>query len=127
MLWASYSGHTKRGAALFAHKIYAVANILKFLNDNQTVKNRSGYDMKITNRILVLVVLTSVPSLCSADKLDDALKAFDNGHYATALRLWGSLAKNGNTIAQDNIASMYQEGKGVPQDYAQAAHWFKRA
>ena len=38
-----------------------------------------------------------------------------------------SLADQGNAQAQFNLGFMYQRGHGVPQDYAQAAKWFRLA
>src|ERR1035437_5616552 len=31
------------------------------------------------------------------------------------------------TLCQNNLGSMYQNGKGVPQDYAQALAWYRKA
>ena len=30
-------------------------------------------------------------------------------------------------MAQDTLAVMYEDGKGVPQDYAEAVNWFRKA
>jgi uncharacterized protein len=35
--------------------------------------------------------------------------------------------KTGDTRAQGNIGVMYAHGEGVPQDYAEAVKWFRRA
>lgn len=32
-----------------------------------------------------------------------------------------------NPLVQDNLAVIFAEGKGVPQDYAKAAEWFRKA
>lgn len=37
------------------------------------------------------------------------------------------LVKQGNADAQFNLGKMYEERKGVPQDYKTAVKWFKRA
>lgn len=42
-----------------------------------------------------------------------------------ALRLWRLAAEQGNASAQHNLGAMYDKGRGVPQDYAEAAKWFR--
>jgi uncharacterized protein len=53
--------------------------------------------------------------------------AYKTGDYATALREWKPLAKQGNASAQFNLGLMYRNGEGVPQDYKTAVKWFKIA
>ena len=53
--------------------------------------------------------------------------AHDKGDYATALREWTPLAKQGNASAQYNLGYMYANGKGVPQDYIRAHMWYNFA
>ncbi|WP_244062436.1 tetratricopeptide repeat protein, partial [Aeromonas caviae] len=36
-------------------------------------------------------------------------------------------AEQGEVIAQSSLGSMYDNGKGVPQDYKQAVTWFRKA
>jgi len=38
-----------------------------------------------------------------------------------------SLAEDGDAWAQNELASIYLEGEDVPQDYVQAAYWFRSA
>ena len=38
-----------------------------------------------------------------------------------------ALAEQGNVEAQSEIGTMYALGQGVPQDYAQAAYWRRKA
>ncbi|WP_348225683.1 hypothetical protein [Nitrosomonas sp. Is79A3] len=44
-------------------------------------------------------------------------------YYLTALKF----AKQGDASAQYNLAMMYQLGKSVPQDSAQARSWYRKA
>ena len=46
--------------------------------------------------------------------------AYQQGDFATALRLWRSLAYLGEAFAQAALGTMYANGKGVPQDDAEA-------
>jgi len=47
--------------------------------------------------------------------------------FATALALFGSLAKNGNPLAQGALGMMYDQGQGVPQSHTIAAQWYLKA
>ena len=62
-----------------------------------------------------------------AGPFEDGVAASRRGDYATALRIFHSLAGEGNAEAQFNLGVMYFDGKGVPQDYAEAAKWFRLA
>jgi TPR repeat protein len=82
------------------------------------------------NRLLILPVLfftllVGTPAF-SAD-LQKGLTAYESGDYATALREWTPLAKQGNADAQYNLGGMYDNGQGVPQDYKTAVKWWKLA
>jgi TPR repeat protein len=37
------------------------------------------------------------------------------------------MAEQGHAEAQYNLGGMYAEGRGVPQDYGEAAKWFRKA
>jgi hypothetical protein len=43
------------------------------------------------------------------------LTAYKSGDYATALREWTPLAKQGDAFAQYNLGVMYGNGQGVPR------------
>jgi hypothetical protein len=43
----------------------------------------------------------------------DGLNAYDKQDYAAALKEWEPLAKQGNADAQNNLGTMYANGKGV--------------
>jgi S1-C subfamily serine protease len=55
---------------------------------------------------------------------DEALAAYNRGDFATALRLWRSLADQGQPDAMYNLGLMYAQGAAVPQNYAEAARWY---
>jgi uncharacterized protein len=63
----------------------------------------------------------------NAGPLEDAEAAANNGDYATALRLFSTLAGQDNTYAQRHIGIMYIKGQGVPQDYALGMRWMRIA
>jgi TPR repeat protein len=59
---------------------------------------------------------------------DAAYAAYQEGRYATALRLARPLAAEGDALAQSVLGLLYRRGLGgVPQDKAEAVKWFRRA
>ncbi len=79
-------------------------------------------------RILAGVVLSlMLTGAAAAGPLEDGWAAYRRGDYATAVRLWRSLAEQGNARAQHNLAGMYGDGQGVPQDDAEAVKWYRLA
>ncbi len=58
---------------------------------------------------------------------DEAIKFYDHGDYAAALRELRPLASEGNLDAQAKLGAMYLDGRGVKQDYATAMRWLKQA
>jgi TPR repeat protein len=57
----------------------------------------------------------------SDDVYDDGTAAYERGAYTAALLFWTEAARRGAASAQHNLGMMYEKGKGVPQDYAEAA------
>ena len=55
------------------------------------------------------------------------MTAYKSGDYATALREWTPLAKQGNADAQFDLGVMYELGQGVPQDGKTAVKWYRLA
>lgn len=74
-----------------------------------------------------LIVAAVMPATVAAGPFADALIAYDQGDFASALKLWKSLAEKGDPDAQRNLGAMYAKGQGVPQDKAMAAKWYRRA
>ena len=62
-----------------------------------------------------------------AGPLEDGAAAYQRGDYATAERLLRPLAEQGDVAAQASLGAMYANGDGVPQDYAQAVVWYRKA
>ena len=83
--------------------------------------------MKIFLRTLVAAAALSLAVCASAGALEDGFAAYKAGDYAKAIALWRPLADAGVAAAQQHIGIMYAEGKGVPQDDAEAAKWLARA
>jgi TPR repeat protein len=73
----------------------------------------------------ILVLSFAVP--VTAGPLEDSRAAYEHGDFATAMRLFRSLAEHGNAIAQYNLGVMYYKGEGVSQSYPLAASWYRLA
>ena len=69
--------------------------------------------------------LTSGPVYCA--DLQQGLDAFRKGDYASAMNEWLPLARDGDAVAQRNLALMYYNGNGVPQNYETAITWYTLA
>jgi TPR repeat protein len=76
--------------------------------------------------LTIAVLLGSAGMSWSAD-YQKGLTAYESGDYATALREWTPLAKQGDAIAQTLLGTMYDEGQGVPQDNKTAVKWYRLA
>ena len=71
-------------------------------------------------------VAISIASALAAD-IDDGQAAYNQGDYATALRLWRPLAEQGNARAENNLGVMYENGKGVAPNFSEALRWYRLA
>ena len=58
---------------------------------------------------------------------DEGVAATKRGDYETALREWRPLAEQGDADARFKLGFLYEFGRGVAQDYAEAVIWFRRA
>ena len=63
----------------------------------------------------------------AAGQFENGWAAYKRADYATAVRLWRSLAERGNPIAQLLLGSMSADGRGVKRDYAEATKWYRKA
>ena len=62
-----------------------------------------------------------------AGPFEAGLSALDRAHYATAMRAWIELAREGAAEAQNNVGHLYEQGFGVSQNYAEAMDWYRQA
>ena len=76
---------------------------------------------------MLLTVLAILPRIVFADQFEDAKKAFRIEDYDTAVKLYLPLAERGHSMAQSNLAWMYQTGRGVPKDDRKAVFWYRKA
>ena len=83
--------------------------------------------MKNITAILCLTLTLLLGSIGNSESADfqKGLTAAQSGDFATALREWTPLAKQGNAYAQYSLGIMYRQGQGVPQDYKTAVKWYR--
>lgn len=59
--------------------------------------------------------------------LNEGVDAYENSHYATALKELEPLANEGDATAQYYVGLMYDNGFGVEQDYSQSFAWYLKS
>lgn len=72
-------------------------------------------------------LLSATSSWAAEGDWDQARTAHERGDYAAELAIVRPLAEQGSPFAQFNLGVLYDQGKGVPQDYAQAMIWYLKA
>jgi uncharacterized protein len=90
--------------------------------------------MKTAGRLKAMKLITHLAGItvlfvCSAGAADfeTGLAAYEKGDFTTAAKEWQPLAEDGHPAAQFNLALLYHDGRGVPQDFRTAFRWFERA
>ena len=82
-------------------------------------------NMLLAGGLLALTLLGVAP--VAAGAREDAAAAYGKGDYATALRLFGPLAAQGDAYAETYLGVMDTTGQGVPQNYGQAIERYREA
>ena len=77
--------------------------------------------------ITTILVLASIAGAAIAGPDEDVLAAWRRGDYATAYRLWGPVADQGDPDAQFYLGFMNESGQGVPRNDAEAIRWYRKA
>ena len=80
---------------------------------------------RIVFTFLVGIFLFSFP--CWGANLEKGLTAARLGDFATALREFTPLAREGNAEAQTYLGALHASGQGVPRDYKEAVRLFRLA
>jgi TPR repeat protein len=82
---------------------------------------------KHLTRSLIVLLCLALASVATAGPYDEGVFAARQGEYLWALRLWLPLAEEGNPQAQNAIGELYEGGHGVPEDFADAAVWYRES
>jgi len=82
-------------------------------------------------RIVVLItaflLLVSGNVIAESNTYNQALDAYNNEDYETALPIWRKLATEGNADAQYALGVAYFKGEGVTRDLNDSMKWFEQA
>ena len=73
------------------------------------------------------VLLLAVASMNCFAGFDEGSAAYEAKDYTTALSEFLPLASDGDAKSQAKLGVMYYNGEGLPQNYSQAASWFRKA
>jgi uncharacterized protein len=73
--------------------------------------------LTLTHALAAVLLMLNIATPVTAGPFDDAVAAYDNGDYATAMRLLGPLADQGNADAMTLIGLMYLNDQGVPPSF----------
>jgi len=77
--------------------------------------------------ILYTIILSFLFSSSVFADLETAMTAYTEGNYEQAFKELKPLAEQNVTSAQFMLGRLYQNGKGIPQDFEKAVYWYKRA
>jgi hypothetical protein len=76
----------------------------------------------------VFAAFTSMlPVQADAATTGQAAAAFSRGDFLRASSILIPLAERGDPVAQAYLGFMFETGRGVPQNYSEAAMWYRRA
>ena len=84
-------------------------------------------EMRIKNILIAVLLAVMSSTLVWADEQENALDAYKRQDYKPALQIFKNEANQKKAYTQSSLGHMYYEGKGVPQDYAEAVKWFRLA
>ena len=83
--------------------------------------------MYLRHAFAAVILVLSVAAPVAAGPLEDGEAAYQRGDYSTALRLLRPLAEHGDAHAQFDLGVIYNNGRGVLQNFATAYKWFSLA
>jgi TPR repeat protein len=63
----------------------------------------------------------------AAASFQQGVSAFNRQDFGSASRIFIPLAEHGVAAAQSYLGFMFETGRGVPQNYTEAAMWYRRA
>ena len=71
-----------------------------------------------TVMLAMIIVLVAAPAWAADSEARDS--------QSERVEKWVVMAEQGNLLMMVNLGMMYEDGTEVPQDYEQAAYWFRR-
>ncbi len=70
--------------------------------------------------VMAFALHLATVSIATAETYGAALLAYNAGDYATAFRIFSTLAERGHIRAQEELGRMYAKGEGVERNSAEA-------
>jgi TPR repeat protein len=74
-----------------------------------------------------ITLLVSAGNFAEAATFRQGVSAFNRQQYLLASQIFFPLAEHGDPAAQSYLGFMFETGRGVPQNYTEAAMWYRRA
>lgn len=90
-----------------------------------TVFKRFGRPLRVAMLGGSLILAGS--ALASAQTLQQGISAFRHEDYARSARIFIPLAATGDPVAQAYLGFQFENGRGVPMNYTEAAMWYRRS
>ena len=80
-------------------------------------------------RVCLIALLFALVAIrpAAAGPAQAGIAAYNAHDYPAAARLLLPLAQHGNPQAQTYVGFMFQNGRGLPQNYVAASHWYRAA
>jgi TPR repeat protein len=97
--------------------------------DNGPSNFQAGQRMKQRMIVIGAVVTAHLlgTSAAFAGPWEDGMAAYNRGDYVPAIRVFRTLAEQGNAKAQNVLGVMFRKGEGVAKSPARAHMWFSLA
>lgn len=83
--------------------------------------------MRLALALCTVLALPAQAQVAEAPEFSRAIAAARAGDTASAAALFLPLARAGNPQAQFNLALLFYDGRGLPQNHAEALYWAWRA
>ena len=77
--------------------------------------------------LTILLILTRLTQIASADTWEDGLAAFEREDFGAAYKALRPLAEKGHDGAQSLLGFMHHRGHGVPKDHIEGTRWYRMA
>jgi uncharacterized protein len=77
--------------------------------------------------VAAMALLVSAGDLVEAATFRQGVSAFNRHEYLLASQIFFPLAEQGDPAAQSYLGFMFETGRGIPQNYTEAAMWYRRA
>ena len=77
--------------------------------------------------IFLYAFVLLLPVQAKAATVRQGAAAFTRGDFNRASSIFIPLAERGNSVAQAYLGFMFETGRGVPQNYSEAAMWYRRS